>query len=134
MLSIFPSLLIFGIFAPFILRVTIGVYFLYTGYQHIQKEQKDIVQEATQKFGSFAKPLVITGVLFEIALGLLLVVGFLTQIASILGMIFVLKLLWFKNEYPHFVKNERVLYIIIFVILLSLLFTGAGAYAVDLPL
>ncbi|HEC32886.1 MAG TPA: DoxX family protein, partial [Candidatus Kaiserbacteria bacterium] len=126
MLSVFPSLLILGIFAPFILRLSVGVYFFYTGYRHIKEEREILVKEFANKFKTIAKPLVVIVAIIEMILGLSLVAGFLTQIAAILGMIFALKLLWFKNKYPHFAKNDRTLYIIIFVILLSLLFTGAG--------
>ena len=134
MLSIFPSLLILGIFAPFILRVAVGVYFFYTGYQHLQVEQGSVMREVAQKYERFAKPIVIFAALIEIVIGLSLAVGFLTQFAALIGMIYILKLLWFKKDYPVFVKRERVFYLMVFVILLSLLLTGAGAPAIDLPL
>ena len=53
---------------------------------------------------------------------------------ALAGMVYILKLLWLKNKYPIFIKRERIFYIMMFAILLSLLFTGAGALAVDLPL
>ena len=134
MLSIFPSLLIFGIFAPFILRVVVGVYFFYTGYKHLQVERENIVKEVARKIGTFAKPLVILTILIEVVIGLSLIAGFLTQPMALVGILYILILLWFKNECPIFVKHERVFYIILFAILLSLLLTGAGALAVDLPL
>jgi len=134
MLSIFPSLLIFGIFAPFILRVAVGIFFFNTGYRHIQKEQDALVSELSSRLGTFAKPFAITVAVVEIIIGLSLIAGFLTQIVAILGMIFVLKLLWFKNECPVFAKHEKIFYVMLFVILLSLLLTGAGAPAIDLPL
>lgn len=134
MLSIFPSLLIFGIFAPFVLRTVIGIYFFYTGYKHLGKEQENIIQEVVQKYGRLTKPLLIAIALVEIIIGLSLIVGFLTQIMALAGMVYILKLLWLKNKYPIFIKRERIFYIMMFAILLSLLFTGAGALAVDLPL
>ena len=133
MLSIFPSLLILGIFAPFILRMAVGLYFFYTGYHHLQKEQESIVKEA-KKYVPFAKPLMVFSALIEIVIGLSLIAGFLTQIASLVGIIYILILLRMKKACPVFVRRERILYVMILVILLSLLFTGAGAIAVDLPL
>ena len=134
MLNIFPSLLIFGIFAPFILRVAVGVYLFHTGYNHLGKEKESVIQEATQKFSSYAKPIVILGGLFEVIVGLSLVAGFLTQIMALLGMLYMVKMFVLKKQYPVWMKRERVLYVVFFVILLSLLLTGAGAPAVDLPL
>lgn len=138
MLSIFPSLFVFGIFAPFILRTTVGVYLFYTGYRHLKEERELITEEVAQGiprvFSPYAKPFVIIGILFEIVVGLSLIAGFLTQIMALLGMIYVVKLLILKDLYPVFAKHERVFYVVLFVIFLSLLLTGAGAPAVDLPL
>ena len=134
MLSVFPSLLILGIFAPFILRVTVGAYFLYTGAKHLKGEQENSVKEFTKKCGSFAKPFVIVTALVEIVIGFSLIVGFLTQVMALLGMIYMLKLLWFKNEYPLSIRRERIFYIVMFAVLVSLLLTGPGVFAIDLPL
>ena len=134
MLSIFPSLLIFGIFAPFILRVAVGVYLFYTGWRHFGGEQESITKEIARKVGPYAKPVALFTALVEIVVGLSLIAGFLTQVAALIGMVYALKMIWFKKDCPVLVKHERVFYVILFVILLSLLLTGAGAPAVDLPL
>jgi uncharacterized membrane protein YphA (DoxX/SURF4 family) len=134
MLSIFPSLLIFGILAPFVLRVTVGAYFFYTGYKRLGRVDESVTKELEKRLGSLSKTVIIAMGVFETAIGLFLIAGFLTQIMAVLGMIYILKLLWFKNEFPSFIKRERIFYLILFVILLSLLFTGAGALAIDLPL
>ena len=134
MLSIFPSLLTFGIFAPFLLRLSAGIFFFYAGYQHFGKEQEGLVGELTQKFSSFAKPISVTLAIVEIVIGLFLIAGFLTQVAALLGAIFMLKLLWFKKSCPCLARHEKTVYVLLFVICISLLLTGAGAPAVDLPL
>jgi uncharacterized membrane protein YphA (DoxX/SURF4 family) len=134
MLSIFPSLLIFGILAPFILRIVVGVYFLHAGYQDLGKEREKTVEELAQSLGTFAKPALIFGGIFEIVIGLSLITGFLTQLMALFGMIYVLKFLSLKKQYPSLIKHERVFYVMVFVILFSLLLTGAGAFAIDLPL
>ncbi|MFC1730946.1 DoxX family membrane protein, partial [candidate division KSB1 bacterium] len=134
MLSIFPSLIIFGIFAPFILRVTVGIYLFYVGYAHLRNERESVTQEASHQVGSFAKALIIIGGIFEVTVGLSLIAGFLTQAMAIAGMIYILILLQFEDRCPVYVKHEKVFYIILFAIFFSLLLTGAGAPAVDLPL
>ncbi|MBI2618275.1 DoxX family membrane protein [Candidatus Kaiserbacteria bacterium] len=134
MLSVFPSLLTFGIFAPLFLRLTAGIFFFYSGYRHFGEERMELVRELSQKFSSAGKAIAVTLALVEMLLGLFLIAGFLTQVMALLGMIFTLKLLWFKNKYPLVAKHEKVVYALLFVIFLSLLFTGAGAPAVDLPL
>jgi len=134
MLSIFPSLLIFGIFAPFILRVAVGVYLFYTGFGHLREERESVTVELSDRFGTFSKSLVIIGGLFEVVIGLSLIAGFLTQVMALLGSLYMIKLLVFKNNYPTWIKHEKIFYVMVLVILLSLLLTGAGAPAVDLPL
>ncbi len=134
MLSIFPSLLIFGILAPFILRVIVGVYFLHAGYLDFGKEEGGSLEEITKKHGKYAKPFLTIFAIAEVVVGLSLIVGLFTQVAALIGIIFVLKFLWFKNEFPIFIKHEKVFYFMVLTILFSLLLTGAGALAIDLPL
>jgi len=114
--------------------LTVGVYIFYTGWQHLGGEKESLVKEATKSVSSYAKLLIIIGGSFEIIIGLSLIAGYLTQLMALLGIIYIATLLWFKRTCPIYVKHERVFYVMIFVILLSLLFTGAGAPAVDLPL
>ena len=134
MLSIFPSLLVFGIFAPFFLRLAVGIYLFYTGYEHLTKEQISLEKEFGNKLGGLGKSLAIIVPVFEILVGLSLVAGFLTQVMVLLGMVYSAKLLWFKKDCPRYAKHEKIFYVLVFIILLSLLFTGPGAFAVDLPL
>ncbi|MEX0652200.1 MAG: DoxX family protein [Candidatus Paceibacterota bacterium] len=134
MLSIFPSLLIFGIFAPFILRVVVGAYLLHIGWGHLTTQRETLVEKLYARLGSPTTIFIVFGGLFEVVLGLFLIAGFLTQVMALLGGLYALKLLWFKKEFPVLVPHERIFYILLFAIFLSLLLTGAGAPAVDLPL
>jgi len=134
MLSIFPTLLVFGIFAPFVLRVVVGTYLFYIGYAHMREGRELLTQELSGLFGSFSKYLVIIGGLFEAVIGLSLIAGFLTQVMALLGALYMVKLLIFKNNYPVWIKHERVFYVILLAIFLSLLLSGAGVPAIDLPL
>jgi len=134
MLSIFPSLLTYGIVAPFILRMTVGLFFLDRGYRHLKEEKAGVVADMTKRLHAFAKPFVVLVALVEVAIGLSLIAGFLTQIAAIFGIIYMFKMLYFKVECPHFAKHQRLVYILFIVILFSLLITGPGIIAVDLPL
>lgn len=93
-----------------------------------------LTQELSGLFGSFSKYLVIIGGLFEAVIGLSLIAGFLTQVMALLGALYMVKLLIFKNNYPVWIKHERVFYVILLAIFLSLLLSGAGVPAIDLPL
>lgn len=118
-LSIFPSLLTFALLSPFITRVMAALFVLYLGKKRYNKEYKWI---------SF----------IYIVSGALVFIGLWTQVAAIVA-IAVLK--W--DFYVDFYRNRNVtlpaketyfLYALAIFILLSLLFTGPGFFAFDLPL
>lgn len=134
MLSVFPTLLTFGIFAPFVLRIAVGIFFFLRGYDHIKGDRTAAAKEFEKWAGSFSKTFMVAVAAIELAIGLALIAGFLTQIAALLGAIFALKLLWFRKGYKRFAPDPAALYWMVFAICLSLLVLGAGAFAVDLPL
>jgi len=134
MLSVFPTLLTFGIVAPFVLRFAVGIFFFLRGYDHFKGNRFAVAKEFEKWTGSFSKTFVLVVAAVEIAIGLAMIAGFLTQIAALLGTIYALKLLWFRKDYKKFAPDSAALYWMVFAICLSLLVLGAGAFAVDLPL
>lgn len=118
-LSIFPQLFNFEIFAPLFLRLTVGVFLIWLGTSRYKKEYSW------------------SSVLYFLS-SILILLGLYTQPASILAII-ILKL----DFYLDFYKGQRLsptpkekymLYGMAIAILLSLLLTGPGAFAFDLPL
>jgi len=117
MLNPFPELLYLSLLAPFLLRVLLGITFVYFGYERLSKTK-------TEKGLAVAKVLI----------GLLLVIGLFTQVASLLALCILGFRLVQKIRHKAFLTAGVNYYLILFVIALSLLFTGAGAWAFDLPL
>lgn len=117
--TIFPQLLSFGFFAPFVLRIVVSLYLLYLGKKRLNKEYKW------------------SAVLYFIS-GLAIFLGLYTQVAVVLGMIM------FKFDYyfEHWANRKTVpmnpemffTYFMAVLILLTLIVTGPGAFAFDLPL
>lgn len=137
MLNTFPNLLFLGLLAPFLIRVTVGVMFIWIGYSYLFKDKGAVISQLKTVIKSKAKFVVLFGSLFEIVTGLFLVVGFLTQIFAIVGMLIALEALigkWKYSNLDKILKYSKQFYILIFVASLSLLFSGAGAFAFDLPL
>lgn len=66
--------------------------------------------------------------------GCMLAVGLFTQAAAILGALIVLKHGIGTYWYPSIMPLSRGTYALLFVMCVSLLITGAGAIAFDLPL
>jgi len=134
MLNTFPSLLTYSFFAPTLLRIVAGFTLLYIGYSQA-KNRKAIIQEIRQNIGwHFDQTLIFIAVLVVFALGLALIVGWYTQIAAIIAILFFLKQMIVAKKYKAAAPLCRLDYFYLIVILLTLLVTGAGAFAFDLPL
>lgn len=132
MLNPFPDLLSLSFFAPTLLRIAAGLMFAYVGYTQLSRRTE---------LSAVRFPIVGSGVwivwlsalaLFLIALGLTL--GLYTQIASLFGALGSVKFLVWSRQYPSMVVLSRPASALLFVICLSLLLTGAGMFAFDIPL
>ena len=118
-LSIFPSLLTFGLISPLLLRLSVGLFILFLAKDRYKKTYK---WSAVVYFLS----------------GLMIILGLYTQIAVLFGAASLKFDFWvdyWRNRKTTPIKMEiYFLYGIAGIILLSLLFTGPGFLAFDLPL
>lgn len=132
MLNSFPHLLVLGFFAPTLLRAAIACLFFYasyTAYKHRDAAAHlrfPLIGEASWA-GGFT-------VLMYAVIGLMLLFGAYTQIAALLAGLTSIKGLLFCKRFGPLFPYPRSTYVLILVICLSLLVTGAGAMAFDLPL
>lgn len=134
MLNTFPTLLSFGFLAPTILRITAGLIFFYFGWLKLTKNKREKINFfETIKL----KPAILwlwIIALVEIVVGTMIIVGFLTQIASIIASVIMFASIVIKIKKPSTLPNTLDFYILFFVVFLSLILTGAGLFAFDLPL
>jgi putative oxidoreductase len=134
MLTIFPSLLTLQLIAPFLLRITIGLIFTNFGKTKLGRQKK----EKAAFFESIGLRPGLTFVwaigLIEIITGLLFIVGFLTQIASVIAIIILLTALLLKKKHPESFESSCGYLILCLIVAISLMFTGPGFLAFDLPL
>ena len=114
-LSTFPTLLTYGLLAPFILRLTVGMAIIYLGYERYKKPYKWVS-------------------ILYVVFGALLVLGLYTQVSAIIAIAVTKFDFWTKKKSGGVSKEDFILYGMIVVILLSLLFTGPGFLAFDLGL
>lgn len=134
MLSVFPSLLTYDQLAPFILRVVVGVIFLELGYLKLGKE-KSAWNMFFQTIHFRPSYLFVTLLaLIEIVSGAFLVVGYLTQVAALVMAIILFAEAYVELRDGALLKRDIVFYTLLLAICISLLLTGAGAFAFDLPL
>ena len=125
MSNTFPILLSFTGFVPFILRMVVGLYFVYFFGSKIIKgshEKEDLLKKLR------AKAFLILGLI----VGIFITVGFYTQIASLLG-IFIVIFGLFKKTNDTLIFGSEINYVFLVAIFLSLFISGAGYIAFDLP-
>lgn len=121
-----------SLFAPFFVRCAIGAYFVLAGLAKIDIIPQFIDQ--VKEFGILPSHLaVLYGILnpyTEIAVGVLLIVGFWTTLAGIISSLLLLSYIIALGTFPassHVFNKD----IVLLAGTLSLLFSGAGAFSID---
>jgi putative oxidoreductase len=134
MLNTFPNLLTFSLFAPLILRVVLGVILIDLGILKFKSEKPRWIATFEGLGLRPSEALVSLFGLIEIIGGIMLVIGLYTQIAAL--MFVVLFAIEFYLEWTEstLLKRDLVFYVLCLGISLSLLLSGAGALAFDIPL
>ena len=133
MFSIFPDLLFLRDAGIGLIRIVAGLYLIYIGYT-IWNERAVIAKERFPVIGRMPEWLSAIAAALNIVIGLALVVGAGVQLAALLGAIVALKCVVFAKKYPNVMPLPRSTSVLLFVVLLALVVTGAGALAFDLPL
>lgn len=134
MLNPFPDLLTYSLLAPLLLRLVLGFIFVDLGILKTkgEKERWRATFEALHlKPADFFLPLY---AFLQITGGILLILGLWTQVAALMFVIFTGAELYIEWRAKEILKRDLVFYLLLFIISLSLLFTGAGAFAFDIPL
>ena len=130
MLSLFPSLLAFQEISPFILRLTLGIIFIFWVYQKLQKKNTEKNDDGSNRNTGNA---IFSGIL-EAIIGVLLITGLFVQLAAFVSaLVFIIRII-LKIRNRSFMTDGVNYYFILLVISLSLLVTGPGRFAFDLPL
>ncbi|MEK7566651.1 MAG: DoxX family protein [Patescibacteria group bacterium] len=133
MLSIFPDLLDYSHFAPFILRVILGLVFVVHGYPKLftgfaqTAGWFDSVGIKPGKFWAF-----VVGAT-EFFGGIALIFGFATQLAALLIAIIMLAAI-VKVKFKQGFAGGYEFDLMLLAAAVALMLMGAGAFAIDWPL
>jgi uncharacterized membrane protein YphA (DoxX/SURF4 family) len=128
MLNPFPIQFL-SLIAYFILRFFLGILLAHFGTTHFRFRKEKRNSLSAHARGA------ITGVaLLELFVGFGLMIGYYTQIATLLVCVLLLTYTYAVKRVPTFYVPHRAFAFSIFVIALSLFITGAGAFAFDLPI
>ena len=120
MINPFPDLLTYSHLAPLILRVVVGSFFVFKAGRMIHRLyfSKNIAAPSAKTHA---------GAWLSLFGGISVFVGFYTQIGALV--LFAIALYRSRHDAP-----QRIVYHLLAAIALSLLFTGAGFLAFDIPL
>ncbi|MEA2112944.1 MAG: hypothetical protein U9P50_03165 [Patescibacteria group bacterium] len=122
-----PELLSYAFLAPLLLRLVIGFYFLeqFSNIINIKYVNKtEINVSNTFKYLIGLKTLA----------ALALIIGFYTQIAVLILIVLIIFDIYLEQKTGKIKKTKIQFYTFIIAILLTLLTTGAGFFAIDMPL
>ncbi|MBN2093982.1 MAG: DoxX family protein [Candidatus Zambryskibacteria bacterium] len=134
MLNSFPELLTYSFFAPFILRIVAGLVFIDLGILIFKGEKATWINSfRTLRIPKPELAAKILGIV-EIIGGAMLIIGLYTQIVVLILAVIIFAAGYIEYHRPEILKRDLIFYVMLLVILLSLLLTGAGAFAFDLPL
>ncbi len=131
MLNLFPIQFL-ALFAYFLLRVLAGTVLLYLGLLHARSfpTLKDGLSLSWWPYGRVSAGILIAT---ELATGIMLLLGFATQLAALVLILMSLKLFILRGWLTHETIPPRPFYLLLLGIALCLFITGAGAFAFDLP-
>lgn len=132
MLSLFPGLFAFSFFAPLILRIAAGAPLILSGIARLGKDRGESAL-SLGKIGLPAFSAVLLAVA-EIAAGTFLLAGLFTQAAAGAGIVLALFLAALARRGSTAAPLGPAFYALLSVVCASLLLTGPGAFAFDLPL
>ena len=132
--SLFPDLLNFNAVGPTILRLTLALIFINLGYLKLHGERKGwlmFLRAVNIPFPKFVNSAV---AIIEIVGGLMFIVGVYTQaVAIILGLLGLIQI-FIESKEESLIRRTFVFYFLVIAICISILLTGPGIMAVDLPL
>ena len=114
-LTTFPRLLDFILLAPFLLRVTVGILRLLAGVVRYKKGPKWIS-------------------LIYVVSSVFIIVGLYTQISALVAIVLIFFDYYMEKKVGEVAREKKALAILMTIVLISLLFTGPGFWAFDLPL
>ncbi|MCR4334370.1 MAG: hypothetical protein NUV47_01395 [Patescibacteria group bacterium] len=117
MLSAFPTLLNYSMIAPFLIRLTLAGVFLVMAKSNVMSGGHKKTIGTIQIIGS-----------------LFLIIGLFTQVVALVFGIYLVYLIQQKIKTHAFLTKGINYYLILFILCVVLLISGAGRFAIDIPL
>ena len=133
MLSLFPQILFLAPLGIMLLRIVAACYLAYIAW-HLLNKHAEIERVSVPLIGHVRPWMVWLSAVIISGVAALIFIGAWTQIAAILGIITVIKHLTFFRKFQSVLPFPRSTYVLLLCILITLVVSGAGAFAFDFPL
>ncbi len=133
--SLFPELFTYAFLVTGVLRMTLGLIFIWLAYKKFFRERAEgiVFFENLRMRPAIVFVAIVSGV--EAIAGVALVAGFYTQVAVLVTGGFMTLATLIKFYRPSALpRNTAEFYILLAVVSFTILFLGPGAFAFDLPL
>jgi uncharacterized membrane protein YphA (DoxX/SURF4 family) len=128
----FPQLFFLSFYVPTLLRVVVALLFFYIAWQtYARRDELARLQLPVVGKAAWA---IWFAVIVEILIGLSLFFGYYTQFAAIIGALAALKFFILKRRIGGYAPISKIASLLLLTICLSLVISGAGALAMDVPL
>ncbi len=134
--NLFPTMFL-ALIAHTVLRVMFGLVFFALGYKHLTRDRAALAGAITAcapRLSPAASWFAIYVGLVELVLAFMFIFGAYTQVAALVSIAFCLKMLMFARRFPPPLMPSRAFFFLALGVSISLFITGAGAFALDIPL
>jgi len=132
MLNVFPIQFLAPL-AYFILRIGVGFILIKLGVQHVQNRHTLATHFSSTPFSSSIYIILFLGLL-EFSVGALFILGLYTQIAALITIALSIKMIRISKHLVTPLIPPRIFWFLLIYVSFSLFITGAGAFAIDLPI
>jgi uncharacterized membrane protein YphA (DoxX/SURF4 family) len=135
MLNTFPELLNYSLLSPTILRLLLAFVLISIGIEILKPTTRALfVAYFSSKEFPLSNFIPWKLGIAQITLGVFFVFGIFTQISALVAIYVLFSLFYIENRVERILPHTSMFYLTMIIIAISLLFSGAGAFAVDLPL
>jgi uncharacterized membrane protein YphA (DoxX/SURF4 family) len=132
----FPTMFL-ALIAHAVLRVVFGLTLFWMGYKHLTQHRMPLARAVTlcaPRLSGAAGWLALYFAAVELIAGAMFIMGAYTQIAALITVAYALKMLFFRKRFTPPLVPSPSFYVLAIGVSLSLFITGAGIFALDIPL
>jgi uncharacterized membrane protein YphA (DoxX/SURF4 family) len=127
MLNTFPELLSFGLLSPFLIRIVLGLIVIDLGFASLKTEKKERLRVISLTKIPNPKYVLKAFSYLQMIAGFFVFIGLYTQIAALVLILLTFIETFIEYKESSLLRRDLGFYLMMFVMSVSLLLSGAGA-------